>query len=69
MGPEGAVTVNDEKVNLPYTKTWRAKQSVSIIKAGETVSGFINTIFANSGSKFVLMCNETCVWEKLSVLD
>ena len=46
MGPEGAVTVNDEKVNLPYTKTWRAKQSVSIIKAGETVSAFINTIFA-----------------------
>ena len=38
MGPEGAVTVNDEKVNLPYSKTWRAKQSVSIIKAGETVS-------------------------------
>ena len=37
MGPGGEVTVNDEEVNLPYTKTWRTHQSVSIIKAGETV--------------------------------
>ena len=38
MGPEGEVTVDDATVNLPYTKIWRSKQSVSIIKAGSSVS-------------------------------
>ena len=38
LGPEGAVKVNDGSVFLPYAKTWRAKESVSIIKAGSSVS-------------------------------
>ena len=51
MGPEGKVTVNDEDVNLPYNKAWRTKESVSIIRAGSSVSG--NSCFTLSKIKQV----------------
>ncbi|XP_063676239.1 uncharacterized protein LOC134812668 isoform X1 [Bolinopsis microptera] len=37
LGPEGEVKVNDGSVFLPYAKSWRGKESMSIVKAGSSV--------------------------------